>query len=179
MVLPTITTTVEVTDDHRTAAIENADISHTDNDRNRSHTNKQISALVGVLGEMLAEEAIEKTDDFDLEESPDPKYDGILNGNKIEIKTRKTWNYSKPDLLVRKKFDLASDFYIQIDLYTKNNEDIEMDLSNVTHGKIVGFVDDEDVEKYGEPFLPGKKNDTDKVPRHRLRPMHELHALIC
>lgn len=181
MVLPTITTTVKVLDEDRTKAIENADLEATDTDRDRGEEEREMSIRVGELGEILAEQAIEQTDDLTLEESSDHRWDGVLNGTKVEIKTRKTWNYPNPDLLVRKNFDFAADFYIQIDLYTERDEAVEKDLSNVTHGEIAGFVEDEEVEKYGEPFMENKSNKdnpTVLVDRNRLRPLHELHALI-
>jgi len=85
-------------------------------------------------------------------------------------------------LLVRKKFDLAAWFYMQLDLHTENDEEPNSDLSNVTEANIVGYVTKDEVEQHGEPFTPpGKReeNETVLVPRQRLHPLHELHARIC
>lgn len=182
MGLPTIKKSVSITDTHRTQAREMADTSHCDADMGRDESDHEVDAVIGVLGELLFQEMIDGTDDLSLEESDDSQYDYLLNGHKIEVKSRKTWNFSNPDLLVRKKFDLAARFYIQVDISTKNNTEPKSDLSNVTSATIVGYVTKDEVDQHGEQFSPpGKrdKNETVLIRRQRLHPLHELHARIC
>lgn len=181
MGLPTITDSISVTDAHRKRAIETADTSHCDEDMGRGKEQHRIDSRVGFLGEVVAREMFEKTDDIEYSDPDDVQHDCFLNGQRAEIKTRKTWNFSNPDLLVRKKFDFAARYYIQLDLHTKHGNDPELDLSNVTKAEIVGYVTKDEVEKHGEQFNPpGKReeNETVLVNRKRLHPMHELHARI-
>lgn len=179
MGLPTITETVTVQQSHRNKAIDQASLKHTDTDRDRSKDERELHAKIGMLGEILAKEAIESTDGLTFSEASDMKIDGEINGNSIEIKARKTWNYENPDLLVRKNFSLAADYYIQIDLYTSSGGDANSDLSNVTKGEIAGVISQNDVEKHGEPFMPNKKNDTVLVPRSNLMEFHSFRARVC
>lgn len=182
MGLPTIVDSLEVTDAHRQMAVENADPSHCDADMGRDADQHEIDARVGVLGEILFRDMIGRTDDIEFSDPDDVQHDCFLNGQRTELKTRKTWNYSKPDLLVRKKFDLAARYYVQLDLHTENGNDPKLDLSNVTKAEIVGYVNKDEVERYGEDFSPpGKrdKNETVLIERKHLRPMHELHARVA
>jgi len=181
MGLPKICDSLTITDNHRENAIETADVSHCDEDMGRGREQHTIDSRVGFLGEIVAREMINKTDGVTYSDPDDKQHDCFLNGQRVEIKTRKTWNYSNPDLLVRKKFDLAARYYIQLDLYTENGEEPNKDLSNVTRAEIVGFVTKDEVNKYGEDFTPpGKReeNETVLVGRNHLRPMHELQARI-
>lgn len=182
MGLPTVTTTVDVTSSHRNEAISNADIGHTDTDRGRTTSERKRHARIGQLGEVLVREAIKQTDGLTFSESSDNKIDGYINNKSVEIKARKTWDYKNPDLLVRKNFDLAADFYIQVDLSTKGNGDANKDLSNVTKAEIAGVATKSDVERYGEPFMENKAdkdNETVLVPRSKLSKFHEFRAKIC
>lgn len=182
MALPTVVDSIAVTDAHRKMAVENADTSHCDADMGRDADQHEIDARVGVLGEIMARDMVGQTDDVEFTDPEDVQHDCFLNGHRTEIKTRKTWNYSKPDLLVRKKFDLAARYYVQLDLHTENGNDPKLDLSNVSKAKIVGYVNKEEVETHGEDFSPpGKrdKNETVLINRRHLRPMHELHARIA
>lgn len=182
MGLPTVTTTVDVTSTHRNKAINAADISHTDTDRNRTQSEREIHARIGQLGEILVKEAIKQTDDLSYSNASDQKIDGYINNKSVEIKSRKTWDYSNPDLLVRKNFDLAADFYLQVDLHTSDNQSANKDLSNVTKAEIAGVVTKSEVEQYGEPFMKNKAdkdNDTVLVPRSKLTEFHEFRAKIC
>lgn len=180
--LPTIVDSITVTDSHRSDAIKNADPSHCDADMGRDADDHKVDAMIGYLGELLFKQMVEETDDLVLEESSDSQYDYLLNGQKIEVKTRKTWNFSNPDLLIRKKFDLAARYYVQVDLSTKNGNDPKSDLSNVVKAEVAGYVKKNEVESHGEPFTPpGKrdKNETVLVNRSRLHPFHELHARVA
>jgi hypothetical protein len=123
---------------------------------------------------------IRQTDDLSVTPASKPQFDYKLNGQKVEVKTRKTWDYSNPDLLVRTKFDLAARYYVQIDMHTRNNQSAEPDLSNVVEAELVGFVKADEVETHGEHFSPPNKNTpTLMVPRQYLHPMHELHAMTA
>ena len=182
MGLPTVTDTISITDSHRNQAINNADISQTDTDRNRSTADRKRHARIGQLGEIVVQEAIKQTDGLTYSTSTDQKIDGYINNNAVEIKARKTWDYQNPDLLVRKNFDLAADFYLQVDLFTSGNNSANSDLSNVTKAEIAGVVTKSEVDKYGEPFMKDKKekkNDTVIVPRSKLTDFHQFRAQIC
>lgn len=182
MGLPTVKTTVDVTSNHRTQAINNANISHTDTDRNRSKSERELHARIGQLGEVLVKEAIEQTDGLTYSEASDQKIDGYINNKSVEIKARKTWDYANPDLLVRKNFDLAADFYLQVDLSTTNGGSANKDLSNVTKAEIAGVVTKSEVKKHGEPFMKNKAdkdNETVLVPRSKLTKFHEFRAKLC
>lgn len=120
--LPRIVSEVNVTDEDRSAVLENANTQHTDNDRDRTHDEQITSSKVGLLGERLFKQAIERTDGLTFESAKTEKVDGYINTHPVEVKTRKTWNYSNPDLLVRMNFDLEAKFYLQVDLYTENIE---------------------------------------------------------
>lgn len=179
MGLPTIVDSLTITDEHRQTAKEIADTSHCDTDMGRDADDHKVDAMIGMLGEIVFEEMVAGTDDLSLEDSAETQYDYLLNGHKVEVKTRKTWNFSKPDLLVRTKFDLAARFYFQVDLSTTNGNDPKEDLSNVETAEIIGYVTRDEVEQYGETFNPkGKINDTLLVQRRHLDPMHQFHARI-
>lgn len=158
-------------------ARKNADTSHCDNDRGRSAEQHKIDAPVGYLSEKVAEEVL-KQEGFSVKDGTDRDHDLQVNGGKVEVKGRKTWNYSNPDLLVRKTFGVACDVYLQVDLHTTNGKQMNPDLSNLSHAVVVGFASASDVHQHGESFLPGKKNDTDMVPRNVLRPVGAMGAFL-
>lgn len=158
-------------------ARKNADTSHCDTDRGRDADQHQIDAPVGYISEKIAERVLEQ-EGFDVQDPTDRDHDFIVNGGKLEVKGRKTWNYSNPDLLVRKTFGVACDAYLQVDLHTENRRDLKTDLSNLSHAVVVGFACASDVHQHGEAFLPGKKNDTDMVPRNVLRSVKVLDSFL-
>lgn len=184
MGLPTIADDIEFTDDLRREALNASTPSHCDSDMGRTAEDATEDAKVGAIAELVAERAIAGTDDLSYEESDDPKVDGYVNGLPIEVKARKFWAFhGHPDLLVRKKFGLAAEYYIQIDIHLEDGDDeLESDLSNVSKVDIVGVASKRDVENYGEAFLANrdeKENPTDLVPREKLRPFHEFHARVA
>lgn len=180
MGLPKIVDSLTVTDSYRKEAKRRGDSKHGDADMGRDEDEQAHDANVGMLGEVVFEEMIRQTDDLSVTPASTPQFDYKLNGQKVEVKTRKTWDYSNPDLLVRTKFDLAARYYVQIDMHTQDNQSAKPDLSNVVEAELVGFVKANEVETYGEHFSPpNKSTPTLMVPRQYLHPMHELHAMTA
>lgn len=162
------------------SVVENAPLEYTDNDMNRDERDKLEDSICGELGEIIVNKYLTRNG-FSISESSTPKSDLLINSSPAEVKARKTWNYSKPDLLVRTKFDLASDVYIQVDLHTTNNNRLKKDGSNFSHGTVLGFVPKEKVEEYGQPFNQGysaKKNSTLMVKRNKLLDMNKLNNYL-
>lgn len=163
-------TKVTVTDDMRKKAIEHSDVSYTDTDMNRNADTREVDALVGEVGERIAAEYL-TSNGFSVGPSTGYEHDLQVNGGMVEVKGRKTWDFRKPDLLVRTKFDLACDVYIQVDLHLSSGSSLKADLSNLDYGEIVGFATPDLIEEVGEPFNQGyssKDNPTQIVGRSEL-----------
>lgn len=146
---------------------ENASTEYTDNDMNRNATDKEEDAICGDLGELIANRYFNRQG-YSISEPSTPKTDVLVNGTTVEIKARKTWNYAEPDLLIRTKFDLASDIYVQVDLFTDDNQRLKSDASNFSHAEFAGFVPKDMVRENGEPFnqnYSAKRNSTLMVSR--------------
>lgn len=167
----------DISESLKEKARTNADTSHCDNDRGRSAEQHKIDAPVGYLSEKIAGKVL-RQEGFDVQDPTDRDHDFLVNGSKVEVKGRKVWNYKNPDLLVRKTFGVACSAYVQVDLHTENGNQLKPDLSNLSHAVVVGFASASDVHQHGESFLPGKKNDTDMVPRNCLRPIGALGSFL-
>lgn len=165
-------TKFEITSKLLENSIEYSDTSYCDTDMNRTAEDHQIDSVIGELGERIGFKFFEQ-----FQPSPEPptsySHDLTINGKLIEIKSRKRWAYSQlPDLLVRTKFDLVCDIYLQIDIFTEDDEPVQSDFSNLSHAEVIGFVTPEDIHELGEPFNSNydeKENSTQIVHREHLR----------
>lgn len=165
-----VRTKFNLTDDIRQTIINQADVSYTDTDMNRDAETREVDALVGETAEQMAAEFF-RSFGYNVSPSDNYKYDLNVSGTRIEVKGRKTWDFSEPDLLVRTKFELASDIYLQVDLHLSSGNQLRADLSNLDYGKIVGYATKEIVEQTGEPFNQNydeKENPTQLVDRSDL-----------
>lgn len=159
---------------------ESSSTEYTDDDMNRDATDKEEDAICGDLGELVANRYFNRQG-YNISESRTPKTDLLLNGVPVEVKSRKTWNFSEPDLLIRTKFDLASDIYVQVDLFTEDNARLKSDASNFSHAEFAGFVPKETVENDGEPFnqnYSAKKNSTLIVDRSDLLDISRINEYL-
>lgn len=163
---------IEITDKMRQEAIQYSDVSHTDTDMDRDANTREVDALVGEIAERVAARFF-RTNGYSVSPSTSHKHDLQVNGSKIEVKGRKTWDYARPDLLVRTKFDLACDIYLQVDLHLSSGSTLKANLSNLDHAVVVGYATKDKVKETGDSFNQGfstKDNPTLKVNREDLTP---------
>lgn len=173
-------TRFDVTDELREKAIEHADVSYTDTDMNRDANTREVDSLVGEAAERIAAEFLQ-SNGFSVGPATSYEHDLQANGSLIEVKGRKTWDFRKPDLLVRTKFDLKCDVYLQVDLHLSSGSSLKADLSNLDYGEIVGFATPEMIEEKGEPFnqsYDAKDNPTQMVNRSDLYSPRDLSKHI-
>lgn len=159
-----------LTDEIRDTIIDYADVSYTDTDMNRDAETREVDALVGETAEQIAAEFF-RSHGHNVSPSNNYKYDMNVDGSLIEVKGRKTWDFSEPDLLIRTKFDLSSDIYLQVDLHLSSGNQLKADLSNLEYGEVVGYATKEIIEQDGEPFnqhYDEKENPTQLVDRSDL-----------
>lgn len=162
------------------AVISNSDLSYTDSDMDRTASDKEIDSLVGEIAELVANKFFIRHN-VSISEPESYKYDILADETRIEVKGRKCWNFSNPDLLVRTKFDLSADVYLHIDLTTTDSERLLTDLSNLGTVSLIGFVTKDEVSTLGEPFnqhIPEKENDTVIIDRSNLNPIIQLFEVF-
>lgn len=168
-------------DHEKEAVIRNSDLSYTDSDMNRSADDKEIDSLVGEIAELVVNKFFIHHN-VSIDEPESYKYDLLAEDLAIEVKGRKCWNFSKPDLLVRTKFELAADVYIHVDLHTTDGNQLQTDLSNLGTVTLVGYVTQSDVSDLGKPFnqhLPEKENDTVIIERDDLQEIVQLFTVFA
>lgn len=171
---------ITITDDLREKAIEHSDVSYTDTDMNRTANTREVDALVGEVGERVAAEFF-RNNGFTVGPSTGYEHDLQVSGGMVEVKARKTWDFRKPDLLVRTKFDLKCDVYLQVDLHLSSGSSLKADLSNLDYGEVVGFATPELIEEEGESFnqnYSGKDNPTQMVDRSELYSPNKLSKYL-
>lgn len=170
-------TTFTLSDAEKQACISNSDISYTDSDMNRTPSQQNEDSLVGEIAELVTNKFLIRHS-VSIDEPESYKYDVLAGGStRIEVKGRKCWNFSNPDLLVRTKFDLAADVYLQVNLHTIDGEYLLSDLSNLGVVELMGYVTAEEVHEYGSSFnehLEEKENDTVIIDRNDLNPIPQL-----
>ncbi|MGB9932584.1 hypothetical protein [Haloarcula amylolytica] len=138
------------------------DLGRTDDDHLQDQFLGYIAEIAGL--ERLKELGLEPRH---VDESESYIYDiEIAQGVKVDVKSRKLWNFDNPDLLVRDESEHA-DVYVMVE------------LSDVENGgysaSVVGWVSKHEVFAYGEDFLPYvSKNDKQKIDRKYLRDMDTL-----
>lgn len=87
------------------------------------------------------------------------RFDIDVAGARVDVKMRKTWEYSEPDLLIRADWDgtLHSQIYTQVDLERSSTELVDLEdsetVKKATNAAVVGFATDFNAES-GEHFLP-------------------------
>lgn len=153
---------------------------HTDEDLGRSPHDRIVDILSGEIGEKVFE-LFSMRNGIDVQNSQTYKYDYISNNDvKIEIKSRQTSEYPKPDLLVREKYSLSSGVYIQLDIHTVDNTKLNLDLSNLGKIIVVGYVTTESVDDadYFMPTHEQRQNPTKIVKRGDLSSPHDLLYIL-
>lgn len=143
---------------------------HGDKDLGRSVEQQKADKVQGDIGEALVHKSLSSSTELDVSYADGTDCDLLVNGHKVEVKSRKGWDSYK-DLLVRVINGVTAEYYVQVII--NRNPVTEVPVG----GWITGFATDTAVEN-ADYFMPEKRNDTKIIPHDNLQDMGAFYKKV-